>query len=203
MFTFVAASRGSLYDSIAFLSWYHSCSHDQLQLLWPRNAKCLHQSVCVCVYDLRLLLLLLLVVFRTLLIRRLFRNYEPLLPPGGQLCIRLTVHQLKTGPLIHFQTRKLCSESTNIHQSGGSRFRTLDSRIRSVIRIATKIVPLGPWAMTYPSKKFRQNPFTSLRVIRRTDRQTDRQTDKQTDRQTDRTKNITSFFGGGNNFNKH
>jgi len=29
-----------------------------------------------------------------------------------------------------------------------------------------------------------------LRVIRRTDRQTDRQTD--------RTKNITSFFGGGN-----
>jgi len=24
------------------------------------------------------------VVFRTLLIRRLFRNYEPLLPPGGQ-----------------------------------------------------------------------------------------------------------------------
>jgi len=49
--------------------------------------------------------------------------------------------------------------------------------------------------MPYPSKKFRQNPFTSLRVIRRTDRQTDRQTN----RQTDRTKNITSFFGGGNN----
>ena len=44
--------------------------------------------------------------------------------------------------------------------------------------------------MPYPSKKFRQNPFTSLRVIRRTDRQTDRQTD--------RTKNITSFFSGGN-----
>jgi len=43
--------------------------------------------------------------------------------------------------------------------------------------------------MPYPSKKFRQNPFTSLRVIRRT----------RTDRQTDRTKNITSFFGGGNN----
>jgi len=41
--------------------------------------------------------------------------------------------------------------------------------------------------MPYPYKKFRQNPFTSLRVIRRTDRQTDR------------TKNITSFFGGGNN----
>ena len=61
-------------------------------------------------------------------------------------------------------------------------------------RIATKIVSLGPWAMPYPSKKFRKNPFTSLRVIRRTDRQTDRQTN----RQTDRTKNITSFFGGGN-----
>jgi len=45
--------------------------------------------------------------------------------------------------------------------------------------------------MPYPSKKFRQNPFTSLRVIRRTDRQTDRQTD--------RIKSITSFFGGGNN----
>ena len=41
--------------------------------------------------------------------------------------------------------------------------------------------------MPYPAKKFRQNPFTSLQVIR------------QTDRQTDRTKNITSFFGGGNN----
>ena len=39
--------------------------------------------------------------------------------------------------------------------------------------------------MPYPYEKFRQNPFTSLR-------------DKQTDRQTDRTKNITSFFGGGN-----
>jgi len=51
--------------------------------------------------------------------------------------------------------------------------------------------------MPYPSKKFRQNPFTSLRVIRRTDRQADRQTDKQTNRQTDRTKNITSFFNGG------
>ena len=48
--------------------------------------------------------------------------------------------------------------------------------------------------MPYPSKKFRQNPFTSLRVIRWTDRQTDRQTET-----TDRTKNMTSFFGGGNN----
>jgi len=41
------------------------------------------------------------------------------------------------------------------------------------------------WAMPYPSKKFRQNPFTSLRVIRQTDRQTNRQTDKQTDKQTE------------------
>ena len=46
--------------------------------------------------------------------------------------------------------------------------------------------------MPYPYRKFRQNPFTSLQVIRRTDRQTE------TNRQTDRTKNITSFFGGGN-----
>ena len=59
------------------------------------------------------------------------------------------------------------------------------------IRIATKIVSLGPWVMPYPSKKFRQNPFTSLRVIRRTDRQTDH------------TENITSFFGGGNNALQH
>jgi len=40
-------------------------------------------------------------------------------------------------------TRKLCSESTNLRRSGGSGFQTLDSRIRSVIRIATKIVSLG------------------------------------------------------------
>ena len=80
------------------------------------------------------------------------------------------------------------SQRTNLRWFGGSRLRTLDSRIRSVIRIATKIVSFGPWAMAYPSKKFRQNPFTSLRVIRRTDRQTGR------------TKNITSFFGGGNNY---
>ena len=46
-----------------------------------------------------------------------------------------------------------------------------------------------PWALQvpYPSKKFRQNPFTTFSVIRRTDRQTDR------------SENITSFFGGGNN----
>ena len=44
------------------------------------------------------------------------------------------------------------------------------------------------WSLSHalPLQKFRENPFTSLRVIRRTDRQTDR------------TKNITSFFGGGN-----
>jgi len=57
------------------------------------------------------------------------------------------------------------------------------------------------WSLTMlcPSKKIRQNPFTSLRVIQRSDRQTDRQTN----RQTDRTKNITSFFGGGNNRNMY
>jgi len=81
------------------------------------------------------------------------------------------------------------SERTNLRrtrQSGGSEFRTLDSRIRSVIRIATKIVSRGPWAMPYPYRKFRQNPFTSLRVIQRTDRQTDRQTNRHTDKQTNR-----------------
>ena len=39
-----------------------------------------------------------------------------------------------------------------------------------------KIYPLGPWAMPYPSEKFRQNPFTTLSVIRRTDKQTDKRT---------------------------
>ena len=76
--------------------------------------------------------------------------------------------------------KKICSESTNLRWSGGSGFRTLDSWIQSVIRIATKIASLGPWAMPYPSKKFRQNPFTSSRVIRRTDRQTDKQTELKT-----------------------
>jgi len=48
------------------------------------------------------------------------------------------------------------------------------------------------WFLSHalPLQKFRQNLFTSLRVIRRTNRQTNRQTD--------RTKNITSFFGGNN-----
>jgi len=35
------------------------------------------------------------------------------------------------------------------------------------------------------------------------DRQTNRQTNRQTDSQTDRTKNITSFFGGGNYYNSY
>jgi len=43
--------------------------------------------------------------------------------------------------------------------------------------------------------KFASNP-----TDRQTSRQTDKQTDKQTNRQTDRTKNITSFFGGGNKY---
>jgi len=60
-----------------------------------------------------------------------------------------------------------------------------------VIRIVTKIQSLGPWAMPYPCKKFRQNPFTTFQL---SDGQTDKQTNKQT---TDRSKNITSFFGGG------
>ena len=38
------------------------------------------------------------------------------------------------------------------------------------------------WSLSHalPLQKFRQNPFTSLRVIRRTDRQTDKQTDPKT-----------------------
>jgi len=78
----------------------------------------------------------------------------------------------------HALRRKICSESTNLRRSGGFGFRTLDSRIRSMIRIVTKILSLGPWAMPYPSKKFHHNPFTSLWVIRRTARQTDRQTNR-------------------------
>ena len=53
-----------------------------------------------------------------------------------------------------------------------------------MIRIVTKTELVGPWAMPYPSEKFRQNPFTTFSVIRRTDRQTDR------------SENITSFSGG-------
>jgi len=33
-----------------------------------------------------------------------------------------------------------------------------------VIRIVTKIELIGPWTMPYPSKKFRQNPFTTFSV---------------------------------------
>jgi len=60
-----------------------------------------------------------------------------------------------------------------------------DSWIRTVIWIVTKTEHIGPWAMPYPSKKFRQNPFRTFSVIQRTDGQTDR------------SENITSF-GGGN-----
>jgi len=49
-----------------------------------------------------------------------------------------------------------------------------------VIRIVTKIELLGPWAMPYPSSKFRQNRITTFSIIRRTDRQTDRQTNRPT-----------------------
>ena len=40
--------------------------------------------------------------------------------------------------------KKICSESTNLRRSGGSGFQTLDSRIRSMIRISAKIVSIGP-----------------------------------------------------------
>ena len=70
-------------------------------------------------------------------------------------------------------------------------FGLSDSWVRTVIQIVTKIYLLGPWGMPYPSNKFRQNPFTTFSVIRRTDRQTDKQTDRR--------ENITSFFGGSNN----
>ena len=58
--------------------------------------------------------------------------------------------------------------------------------MRTVIRIVTKFNLRGLWAMPHPSKKFRQNPFTTFSVIRRTDSQTDR------------SENITSFGGGKN-----
>jgi len=52
--------------------------------------------------------------------------------------------------------------------------------------IVTKIELIGPWAMPYPSKKFRQNPFTTFSVIWQTDKQTDKPTEV----------NTTSFSGG-------
>ena len=55
-------------------------------------------------------------------------------------------------PMFACHKQEMHSESTNLRRSGGSGFRTLDSRIRSVIRITTKIVSLGPWAMPYPPK---------------------------------------------------
>jgi len=51
------------------------------------------------------------------------------------------------------------------------------------IGIVTKIELFGPWAMPYPYKKFRQNPFTTF-FSYPTDRETDRQTDKQTELKT-------------------
>jgi len=77
---------------------------------------------------------------------------------------------------------RIRSESTNLHrtrhdiiseQYGGSGFRTLDSRIRSVIRIATKIVSFGPWAMPYPYKKISSksvHKFASNPMDRQTNR---------------------------------
>jgi len=59
-----------------------------------------------------------------------------------------------------------------------------------VIRIVTKIELIGPLAMPYRYKKFRQNSFTTFSVILRTDRQTDKQTD--------RSENITSSCRGNN-----
>jgi len=58
-----------------------------------------------------------------------------------------------------------------------------------------KLKSLVPGPCPTSPKKFRQNPFTTFSVIRRT------QTARVTARQTDGTKNITSF-GGGNNNNK-
>jgi len=58
-----------------------------------------------------------------------------------------------------------------------SEFGLLDP---NVIGIVTKIELTGPWAMPYPSKKFRQHPFTTFSVIRWTDRQTDKQTELKT-----------------------
>jgi len=49
--------------------------------------------------------------------------------------------------------------------------------------------PTPPKLSSKSVHKFASNP---------TDRQTNRQTNRRTNRQTDRTKNITSFFGGGN-----
>jgi len=60
--------------------------------------------------------------------------------------------------------------------SGGALVRganVLPSLDPDGIRIVTKIYPLGSWAMPYTSKKFRQNPFTTFSVIRRTDKQTE------------------------------
>jgi len=52
----------------------------------------------------------------------------------------------------------------------------LDSWIRTAIRIVTKIEFIGPWAMPYSSKKFRQNPFSTFSVIRQRDKQIEEKT---------------------------
>jgi len=49
-----------------------------------------------------------------------------------------------------------------------------------VIRIVTKIELIGPWAMPYPSKKFRQNLFRRSQLFQLSDGQTDKQTNEQT-----------------------
>ena len=75
--------------------------------------------------------------------------------------------------------------SAERQQSSESGFQTSDSWIRTVFQIVTKIYPLGPWAIPYPSTKIRQTPFTTFSVIRRTARQTDRSENRPS-------------FGGGN-----
>ena len=105
-----------------------------------------------------------------------------------QILLDLSPKHVATRSAQRVQTS---AERQHKQYSNESGFRTSNSWIRTVILIVTKIELIGPWAMPYPSKKFRQNPFTTFSVIRRTDRQTDRQTD--------RSENITSF-GGGNKF---
>jgi len=102
-----------------------------------------------------------------------------------------TLNEMATVTASHVMNYK-CSESADFRrkpESSESGFRTSDFWIRTVIRIVTKTELIGPWAMPYLSKKFRQNLFTTFSVIRRT-----------ADKQTDRAKNITSF-GRGNFYN--
>jgi len=55
----------------------------------------------------------------------------------------------------------------------------MDSWIQTVIRIITKIELIGPWAMPYPSKKFRQKSIHNF-FSYPSDRQTDEQTEVKT-----------------------